>query len=57
MSVPYESDVTLAPVEPALLLFWKEKVRQGMDCSLLLKHSKGKIITALTTINVWRPEP
>ena len=27
-----------------------------MDCSLLLKHSNGKIFTTLTTINVWRPK-
>ena len=56
MSVPDNSDVTLAPVDPALLLCWEEKVRQGMDCSLLLKHSKGKIITTLTASNVWRNE-
>ena len=56
MSVPDKSDVTLAPVDPALLLPWEEKVRQGMDCSLLLKHSIGKIFSTLTTSNVWWPD-
>jgi hypothetical protein len=42
-------DVTLASVDPALLSCWEEKVKQGVECSLLLKHSKGNIITVLTT--------
>jgi hypothetical protein len=42
-------DVTLASVDPALLSCWEEKVKQGVECSLLLKHSKGKIITILKT--------
>ena len=40
-------NVTLASADPALLLFWENMVRQGTECSLLLKHSKGKIITIL----------
>ena len=53
MFVPNISDVTLAPVDPALLLCWEETVRQGLDCSLLRKHSKGKVIT---TSRASRPE-
>ena len=40
-------NVTLASADPALLLCWENMVRQGTECSLLLKHSKGKIITIL----------
>jgi hypothetical protein len=42
-------DVTLASADPALLSCWEEKVKEGTECSLLLKHSKGEIITILTT--------
>ena len=41
------SDVPLAPVDASLLSCWEEKVKQGVDCSLVLKHSKGKVITIL----------
>ena len=40
-------DVTLASADPHLVLCWEEKVRLGAECFLLLKHSKGKIITIL----------
>jgi hypothetical protein len=40
-------NVTLASVDPEILLCWGNMVRQGSDCSLLLKHSKGKITTIL----------
>ena len=50
-------DVTLACADPALLLCWEEKVKLGIECSLLLKHSKGKIITTLKTCNAIIAEP
>ena len=41
------SDVTLAYADPNLLLCWEEKVKQAAECTLLLKHSRGKIETIL----------
>jgi hypothetical protein len=49
-------DVTLASADPTLLSCWEEKVRQGVECSLLLKHSKGKIFTILKTSVLRSPE-
>ena len=40
-------DVTLAFADISLLQCWEEKVRQGAECSLILKHSKGRTITIL----------
>ena len=40
-------DVTLACVDPALVSSWDKLVKQGKECSLLLKHSKGKVIATL----------
>ena len=40
-------DVTLACVDPALVSSWDKLVKQGKECSLLLKHSKGKVIVTL----------
>ena len=42
--------VTLAHVDPLLLSCWEGLVKQGEDCSLLLKHSKGKMIATLQSI-------
>ena len=47
MAAPDFPDVTLAHADPALLLCWEEKVRQGVECTLLLKHSRGKVITII----------
>ena len=49
--------VTLAHVDPALLSCWEEMVKQGAECSLLLKHNKGKVIATLqcTTSSVTSP--
>ena len=46
--------VTLAHVDPALFSCWEEMVKRGAECSLLLKHNKGKVIATLqcTTSNV-----
>ena len=41
-------DDTLASADPTLLSCWEEKVKQGVECSLVLKHSKGKIVTTLS---------
>jgi hypothetical protein len=56
MTVTNIPDVTLASVDPALLSCWEEKVKQGVECSLLLKHSKGKIFTILKTSVSRRPD-
>ena len=47
MSAPELSDVTLALVDATVLSCWESKVKQGLECSLLLKHSNGKITTTL----------
>ena len=41
------TDVTLVYADPALLLCWEEKVKQGVECSLHLKYSKGKFTSTL----------
>ena len=47
MAAANSLDVTLVPVDTSILSCWEEKVKQGIECSLLLKHSKGKVITTL----------
>ena len=42
--------VTLAHVDPLLLSCWEGMVKRGEDCSLLLKHSNGKVIATLSSI-------
>ena len=39
--------VTLAHVDPSLLSCWEGMVKRGEECSLLLKHSKGKVVVTL----------
>ena len=34
-------------VDPSILSCWEEKVKEGFDCTLLLKHSNGKVTTIL----------
>ena len=51
------SDVPLAPVDASLLSCWEEKVKQGVDCSLFLKHSKGKVSTILKCSQVVLKSP
>ena len=43
-------DVTLACVDPVLVSCWDRMVKQGKECSLLLKHSNGKVIATLSSI-------
>ena len=47
MAAANSMNVTLVQVDTSILSCWEEKVKQGLDCSLLLKHSKGKVITTL----------
>ena len=47
MAAANSMDVTLVPVDTSILSCWEEKVKQGIECFLLLKHSKGKVITTL----------
>ena len=47
MSVPDLSDVTLVYADLSLLLCSEEMVKQGTECSLNLKYSKGKFISNL----------
>ena len=54
MPVPDYCDVTL--VDPALLSCWEEKVKQGVECSLLLEHSKGKVTTILKCTTPEKPK-
>ena len=37
----------LVSVDPSILSCWGEKVKEGFDCILLLKHSKGRVTTVL----------
>ena len=47
MSGVESSGVTLALVDSSLLSCWEEMIKQGKECSLMLKHSKGKVTTTL----------
>ena len=53
MPVPDSCDVTL--VDPALLSCWEEKVKQGVECSLLLEYTKGKVTTILKCTMAKKP--
>ena len=52
------SDVPLALADASLLSCWEEKVKLGVDCSLVMKHIQGKIITILkcSAVVVKNPE-
>ena len=41
------TDVTLAHVDPSIVSCWDKMVKRNRECSLLLKHSKGKVIATL----------
>ena len=47
MSAEELSDITLALVDADVLSCWESKAKLGLECSLLLKHSKGKVTTTL----------
>ena len=57
MSAPELSDVTLALVDANVLACWEDKVKLGLECSLLLKHSDGKITTTLQYTSSTLPPP
>ena len=50
-------DVALDHADLALLQCWKEKVSKGFECSLMLKHSKGRVTTILTSSSLKIPVP
>ena len=53
MSGVESNGVTLALVDSSILSCWEEMVKQGKECSLLLKHNKGKVTVKLqSTSNV-----
>ena len=47
--------VTLANVDPSIVSCWDKMVKQGGECLLLLKHSKGKVWFGLVGLlwQVW----
>ena len=55
MSSTDSIDVTLALVDPTLLSSWEGMVKRGEECSLLLKHSKGKITATLQCMTPTTP--
>ena len=50
-------DVTLANADLALLQCWNDKVSKGIECSLTLKHSKGRVTTILQSTSSRIQEP
>ena len=48
-------DVTLAHVDPSLVSCWDKMVKQGEECSLHLKHSKGRVIATLQCTRTVKP--
>ena len=50
-------DVPLVSADASLLSCWEEKVKLGVDCSLVLKHSKGKVVTILKCSSVIAKRP
>ena len=49
--------VTFAHADLAILQCWKEKVSKGFECSLMLKHSKGRVTTILKSTSSRIEEP
>ena len=47
MSGKDSTHVTLAHVDPSIVSCWDKMVKRNRECSLLLKHSKGKVIATL----------
>ena len=50
-------DVALDHADLALLQCWKEKVSKGFECSVMLKHSKRRVTTILTSSSLKIPLP
>ena len=50
-------DVTLAHVDPSIVSCWDMMVKRGEECSLQLKHSKGKVIATLQCTSNTKHSP
>ena len=57
MSGVESSGVTLALVDSSILSCWEEMVKQGKECSLMLKHSKGNVTVKLQSTSKVSPLP
>ena len=55
MSAEEISDVTLAHVDPCLVSCWDNMVKRGDECSLVLKHSNGRVIATLQCTTTTQP--
>ena len=55
MSGKDSTDVTLAHVDPSLVSCWDKMVKRGEECSLQLKHSKGRVIATLQCTTTVKP--
>ena len=55
MSGVESNGVTLALVDSSILSCWEEMVKQGKECSLTLKHCKGKITVELQSTSKVSP--
>ena len=55
MSGKDSTHVTLAHVDPSIVSCWDKMVKQGEECSLLLKHSKGRVIATLQCTKPVKP--
>ena len=57
MSGVESNGVTLALVDSTILSCWEEMVKQGKECSLTLKHSKGNVTVKLQSTSKVSPLP
>ena len=57
MSGVESSGVTLALVDSSILSCWEEMVKQGKECSIMLKHSKGNVTVKLQSTSKVSPLP
>ena len=57
MSEPDSPYVTLAFADNQIpSCWWEVKVKQGLDCFLLMQHTHGKIMTGLEGSNALQPK-
>ena len=55
MSGVESSGVTLSLVDSSILSCWEEMIKQGKECSLMLKHSKGNVTVKLQSTSKVSP--
>ena len=55
MSGKDSTDVTLAHVDHSLVSCWDKMVKRGEECSLQLKHSKGRVTATLQCTTTVKP--